>query len=112
MTWATKWPVSQQGEPGLRILIVEDNADSAESMACLLRHYGYEIEVASNGLTALEAVKGRHPDVVLLDIGLPDIDGWEVAKRLKETDSPKRPLIIADRVCPGQRPLPIGIVRD
>src|SRR5579871_1778396 len=82
-------------EAGLRILLAEDGADSAESMALLLRMYGHEVKVAGDGLTALETARVYHPDVLLLDIGLPRMDGYEVAKRLRECHCKKRPFIIA-----------------
>jgi hypothetical protein len=64
----------------LRVLVVEDDDDTATSYAILLRLYGYEIAVAADGSSALQAVLASQPDVVLLDIGLPNMDGWQVAK--------------------------------
>jgi PAS domain S-box-containing protein len=66
-----------------RILIVEDNVDSAESMAILLRLDGYEVHIAHNGLVALEEAQTFQPDVTLLDLNLPEMDGYEVARRLR-----------------------------
>ena len=60
---------------GLRILVVEDNPDCADSMAMLLRMYGHCPEVAKDGPAALKATQVHLPDVVLLDIALPGIDG-------------------------------------
>ena len=68
----------------LRILIVEDNVDSADSLNLLLRLYGHEVHVARTGPTALEMAVVCRPDVVLLDIGLPGMDGYQVAQRLRE----------------------------
>jgi CheY-like chemotaxis protein len=59
----------------LRVLVAEDNEDSATTMAMLLRLYGHQVEVASDGLRALQAIQISRPDVVLLDIGLPKMDG-------------------------------------
>src|SRR5436190_20221119 len=87
--------VGHDRQPNLSILVVDDHADCAASTAWLLRGYGHEVEVACDGPGALAAVQGHCPDVILLDIGLPGMDGWEVAKRLKECDRPKQPLIIA-----------------
>jgi CheY-like chemotaxis protein len=71
--------------PNLRILIVEDYRDAAESLAILLRIYGHEVEVASDGPTALQMAADQPPDVALLDLGLPGgMDGYEVARRLRE----------------------------
>jgi len=79
----------------LRVLVAEDNEDSAETMAMLLRLYGHQVEVASDGPRALEAVKASQPDVVLLDIGLPKLDGWQVAKQIREQGNGSRPFLIA-----------------
>jgi len=71
--------------PRRRILVVDDNLDSARTMALLLRRsWGQEVEVADNGATAIEAAITFRPDVILLDIGLPGMSGYEVAKRLRE----------------------------
>ena len=79
----------------LRILIAEDVADCADSMALLLRLYGHEVEIARSGPAALEKAKAYQPDVLLLDIGLPGMDGYEVANRLKKLNVNKKPVIIA-----------------
>jgi CheY-like chemotaxis protein len=79
----------------LRVLVAEDNEDSAATMAVLLRLYGHEVEVAGDGLTALQAVKASQPDVVLLDIGLPKLDGWLLAKQIRQKAALKRPFLVA-----------------
>ena len=84
-----------QNQARLSILIVEDRSDCAESLAMLLRMHGHEVEIAANGFTALESELSRHHDVILVDIDLPGLDGWQVAKRIKAYPSPKRPFIIA-----------------
>jgi CheY-like chemotaxis protein len=63
---------------------VEDDPDNAYSTALLLRVLGHTVETAADGETALQAAAVRPPDVVLLDIGLPGMDGYEVARRLRE----------------------------
>jgi len=68
---------------GRRILIVDDNVDSAESLSLWLNLEGYDVKVVHEGLAALEATRVFKPEVILLDIGLPDIDGYEVAERLR-----------------------------
>jgi len=83
------------GQKRLRVLIVEDDADTADSMAILLRLYTYDVQVASDGATALRTALEEQPDVVLLDIGLPKLDGWEFAKQLRSQTTGKRPLLIA-----------------
>ncbi len=66
-----------------RILVVDDNVDAAKSLARLLRRWGHTVEMSHDGLSALEAAESYRPEVVLLDIGLPGIDGYEVARRLR-----------------------------
>jgi len=66
-----------------RILVVDDYADAAESLTMLLQAEGHEVEMADCGIKAIERAQEFHPQVVLLDIGLPDLDGYEVAKRLR-----------------------------
>jgi PAS domain S-box-containing protein len=76
-------------EPGerlgqaLRVLIVEDNIDAGDSLSMLLRLHGHDVLVARTGPTALEVAAVFHPALVLLDIGLPGMDGYEVARRLR-----------------------------
>jgi CheY-like chemotaxis protein len=67
-----------------RVLVVDDCPDSAESMAILLRLSGYEVETATGGLSALRAARARRPDVVLLDISMPGMNGYEVARQLRK----------------------------
>ena len=66
-----------------RILVVDDNVDAAESSAAVLRLDGHEVQVAWDGPDALQAAEHFRPDVVLLDIGLPGMDGYEVARQLR-----------------------------
>jgi two-component system CheB/CheR fusion protein len=77
----------------LRVVLADDHKDTATSM--FLRMYGYEVEIAADGLTALQAVQARSPDVVLLDIGLPKMNGWQVARQIRALNGSKRPLLIA-----------------
>jgi PAS domain S-box-containing protein len=71
--------------PRRRVLVVDDNRDSAESMVLLLRALGHEARACFGGEESLAIVPHFHPDIVLLDIGLPGIDGYEVARRLRQT---------------------------
>ena len=67
----------------MRVLLVDDNADSREMYALLLRADGHEIHEAEDGQAALDIVRGAAPDVAVIDIGLPGMDGYEVARRLR-----------------------------
>jgi len=67
-----------------RILIVEDDDTSARTTQLTLEHFGYLVEVAHDGAVALEIAREFHPDIAVVDLGLPVIDGWEVARRLRE----------------------------
>src|SRR5205823_7162778 len=71
-----------EAKNALCILIVEDDADTADSMARLLRIYGHDVAVARDGRAALQMVDGDSPDVVLLDIAMPKMDGWQLAKEI------------------------------
>ena len=68
---------------GRRILIVDDNEDGAESLAMMLTLQGHEVQTAHDGLAALEAAERFRPQVVLLDIGLPKLNGYEVCRRIR-----------------------------
>ena len=73
----------EQPPTGRRILVVDDNEDAAESLGMLLELSGHEIRLAHTGLEALRAASEFAPDVVFLDIGLPELNGYEVARRLR-----------------------------
>ena len=68
-----------------RILIVEDNVDAASSLATLLRAMGHRVHAAHDGIAAVETIPMLRPEIVILDIGLPEMDGYQVAKHLRET---------------------------
>ena len=78
-------PPAASGTPGrvMRVLLVEDDADAREGLEQMLRLRGHETRGAATGREALGVAGQFHPDVVLLDLGLPDIDGFEVARRLR-----------------------------
>ena len=78
-----------------KILIVEDNEDSRELVAKVLRNKGYMIAEAVDGEEAIEKVVSERPDLVLLDISIPKLDGYEVAKRLKSREDVKDIPIVA-----------------
>ena len=82
--------------PGRRkVLVVDDNADAAGTLAMLLRQLGHEVEVALDGPDAIAVARRMRPDFVLLDIGLPGIDGFRVAETLKKEPGLERLFIVA-----------------
>ena len=81
--------------PSRRILIVDDSRDGGESMAMLLRVLGAEVALAHSGRHALECVDTFRPDVVLLDIGMPGMDGYEVARRIRANPANRHLQLIA-----------------
>ncbi|HEY7164857.1 MAG TPA: PAS domain S-box protein [Candidatus Binatia bacterium] len=81
--------------PSRRILIVDDNKDGARSLSMLLQLVGHETSIAHDGLTAIEAAERLRPDAVLLDIGLPKLNGYEVCRRIREQPWGKDLVLIA-----------------
>jgi CheY-like chemotaxis protein len=77
------------------VLVVDDNVDQADSAAMLLRLSGHEVRVDYAGSTALDVAVEYQPDVVLLDIGLPGMNGCEVARRLRQEPSLKDIVLVA-----------------
>jgi CheY-like chemotaxis protein len=75
---------SRPAHGALRVLVVDDNRDSADSLALLLRLRGHEPHACYDGASALEAAREQRPHAVLLDLSMPDIDGFEVCRRLRE----------------------------
>ncbi len=74
---------TQPSAKSLRVLVVDDNADAAEMLAMVVESMGHVVDVAHDGEAALERAEASTPDVVLLDVGLPELDGYEVASRLR-----------------------------
>jgi len=68
----------------IRVLIIEDSLDAGYTISYLLRHSGHSVELAINGYAALSIAEWQKPEVVVLDIGLPDFDGLSLVKRLKK----------------------------
>ena len=81
--------------PRLLVLVVDDSRDCAESLALLVRLWGHEAVVAYDGPAALEAARARAPDVVLLDIAMPGMDGYELARRLRLVAGMEKAVLIA-----------------
>src|SRR5262249_44811120 len=75
---------------GRRVLVVDDNRDLAETLAMVLRLWGHDVAVAYDGQAALAAARERPPEVVFLDIGLPFLDGFEVARRMRQQPETRR----------------------
>src|SRR4029077_4540439 len=86
---------SGDGKQSSRILVVDDNTDSAKGLARLLKLLGHDVRTAQDGPEAIALAETYRPDVVLLDIGLPIMDGYEVARHLRETGSCKDSVIVA-----------------
>jgi signal transduction histidine kinase len=81
--------------PLLRILVVDDNIDAATTLAALLRMQGHEVRTAHDGLEALEIIHDFAPDVAILDIGMPKMNGYTLAARIREVMREAKPLLIA-----------------
>ena len=79
----------------LRILVADDNVDSALTMAALLAMYGHEVCTAHDGLEALEKMRRFKPDVAILDIGMPKMNGYSVARNIRSRSNEAQPLLIA-----------------
>jgi two-component system, chemotaxis family, CheB/CheR fusion protein len=88
-------PVVEQPTRPRRILVVDDFADAADSLAVVLRSSGHEVRVAYAGEDALKAVEDMKPEVVLLDVGLPDMDGYEVARQIRSRPDSESILLVA-----------------
>jgi signal transduction histidine kinase len=87
--------VASDGDHATRVLVVDDNIEAAELLTDVLRDCGHRVEMAHDGRAALELAERFHPELVLLDIGLPEIDGYEVARRLREQAGHKNVVLVA-----------------
>jgi CheY-like chemotaxis protein len=94
-TTATQRTSAPGPRAGCRILVVDDNRDAAESTKVLLELGGHEVKMVDDGNQALASASVFAPDVVLLDIGLPMMDGYEVARRLREVAETRASCLIA-----------------
>lgn len=77
-------PPTYRSSARRRILVVDDNADAAQSLGFLLRQMGHDVQVAHDGHAALEAARMNRPQLVLLDLGMPGLDGFRVVERLRK----------------------------
>ena len=86
---------AQPTSPALRVMVVDDNVDTVTTLAMLVQEAGHEVRTAFDGLTVVEAALDFRPNVVLLDIGLPGLNGFEVAKRLRRQPVLKNIVLVA-----------------
>jgi CheY-like chemotaxis protein len=93
-------PPTASASTKLSILVIDDGQDTAETMECLLKLVGHEAQIALNRHQAIELARRQHPDYVLLDLGLPGLDGYQVASRLRQERAD--PLVIIAVTCYGQ----------
>jgi len=100
---ATVHQLKPGASPKRRVLVVEDNLDSVHSMATLVKMMGHEVQFAINGFAALEIARTFQPDIVLLDIGLPDFDGCSIVRQLKWEEALKNTRFIAVSALPAQQ---------
>jgi len=85
----------KETDMGLRVLLIDDNPDVADSLALWFETLGHQVKIAYHGAQGISAAQGFEPDIILLDIGLPDMDGYQVARKLREHPSTQRVWIIA-----------------
>jgi CheY-like chemotaxis protein len=78
----------------LRVLVVDDCRDHTDSLAFLLQYWGHDVRTAGDGPAGLAVARDYRPDVVLLDVGLPGMNGFEVARRLRQEDGLARTVVI------------------
>jgi CheY-like chemotaxis protein len=86
---------TQRAPGGLRILVIDDNRDGADTLAAVLRALGYQTCTAYDGFAALAAVDAFRPDAMVVDIGLPGIDGFSLARSIRGKSAYARSLMIA-----------------
>jgi CheY-like chemotaxis protein len=85
----------REGPRALEILVIEDNLDAAQSLAAVLELEGHRVHLAADGRTGLEKARQLRPDVILCDIGLPDVDGYEVARAIRADDALRATRLVA-----------------
>jgi two-component system CheB/CheR fusion protein len=87
--------VERMRDAGARVLIVEDNPDAAEGLLMILELLGHRVRVVPDGIGALDAARASPPDVMLVDIGLPGMDGYELARRIRRDPALKHLVLVA-----------------
>ena len=86
---------AEDSVPQLRILVVDDNEDNANTLGLMLRIWGHEVQVANDGLAAIEIAATFRPHIVLLDIGMPKLDGYETCRRIRQEPWGKEMALVA-----------------
>ena len=88
-----------------RVLVIEDNADNLDLVRFLLEQAGYVVQEARDGQAGLDLAYQDHPDLILLDMSIPEIDGWQVARKLKNDQQTQSICIVAltAHILPGDR---------
>jgi len=79
----------------MRVVVIEDHVDTADLMREILRDAGHDVRIAHNGADGIEAARALRAEVVLCDVGLPDIDGYEVARRLRADAATAKARLVA-----------------
>ena len=80
---------------GRTVLLVEDNEDNRIVYTTILKHYGYRVLEAHNGIEGVSLAREAHPDLILMDVGLPGLDGWEATRRLKADEETRQIPVVA-----------------
>ncbi|NEU84247.1 ATP-binding protein [Nostoc sp. UIC 10630] len=85
----------EAAKKSLKILVIEDNDDSATTLKAVLEHFGHEVSIAKNGISGVQTAKELEPHVIICDIGLPEMDGFAVAQELSKDSKFSRSILIA-----------------
>jgi two-component system, sensor histidine kinase len=88
MTPQDRFVPAGSSSPQKSVLVIEDNDDARAALVALLELEGYVVEDAAEGQQGIEIVRAKHPDIALVDIGLPGIDGYEVGRRIRALPGP------------------------
>ena len=94
----------------MRILVVDDNRDSADALAWLLQSIGHQAHAAYDGSSALRAVERHSPDLVIQDLSMPDMSGYEIARRMRQLSAARHALLVA--VTGGRRADALCIAKE
>jgi two-component system CheB/CheR fusion protein len=87
--------ITEAAKKSLKILVIEDNEDSALSLQAVLEYFGHEVSIAKNGILGVEIARELEPQVIICDIGLPEMDGFAVAQELSKDSKFNRSILIA-----------------